>query len=269
MQSRPTFYELVREGEGVPVDGWDFSWFAGRASEQRPPWAYQRLISARIAAATAVLDIDTGGGEVLAGIELAPPLLVATESWQPNIEVARRNLHPLGATVVKVEPGAALPFADGRFDLIVSRHPIATRWGEVARLLAPAGTFLAQEVGEGSVRGLTEFLMGPQPPDDTRSTTRAVAAAEAAGLEVVDLQHASLRMEFHDIAAVVVFLRKVIWIVPGFTVDRYRARLEHLHRQIEATGTFVAHSTRFLIEARKPSYASSAFTAARSSSPPA
>ena len=48
------------------------------------------------------------------------------------------------------------------------------------------------------------------------------------------------------------FLRKVIWIVPGFTADRYRARLHDLHLQIEATGAFVAHSTRFLIEARKP-----------------
>ncbi len=30
-------------------------------------------------------------------------------------------------------------------------------------------------------------------------------------------------MEFDDIAAVVHFLRKVIWIVPGFTVDAYNA----------------------------------------------
>jgi len=252
MQSRPTFDELIREGERVPVDGWDFSWFAGRATEQRPAWAYQQLISARIAAASAVLDIDTGGGEVLAGIAHAPPLLVATESWPPNVEVARRNLQHLGATVIEVELDATLPFPDGSFDLIVSRHPIATRWGEVARLLAPAGTFLAQEVGVGSVRELSEFVLGPRPPDDTRSTARAVAAAEGAGLEVIDVRHASLRMEFHDVAAVVVFLRKVIWIVPGFTVDRYRARLEDLHRCIEATGAFVAHSTRFLIEARKP-----------------
>jgi hypothetical protein len=94
--------------------------------------------------------------------------------------------------------------------------------------------------------------MGPQTRNDARSTARAVAADEGAGLEVVDLQQASLRMEFHDVAAVIVFLRKVIWIVPGFTVERYRERLEDLHRRIEARGAFVAHSTRFLIEARKP-----------------
>jgi hypothetical protein len=59
-------------------------------------------------------------------------------------------------------------------------------------------------------------------------------------------------MEFSDLGAVVYFLRKVIWIVPGFTVERYRERLLDLHRRIEADGVFVAHSTRTLVEARKP-----------------
>lgn len=60
-----------------------------------------------------------------------------------------------------------------------------------------------------------------------------------------------LRMEFFDIGAIVYFLRKVIWTVPDFTVDRYRERLRELHKQIEAEGKFVANSSRVLIEARK------------------
>ena len=94
--------------------------------------------------------------------------------------------------------------------------------------------------------------MGPQPVSDARSPQRAAAGAAAAGLDVVEVQRASLRMEFHDIAAVVHFLRKVIWIVPGFTVDRYRAQLGLLHQRIEARGPFVAWAERYLIEARKP-----------------
>ncbi len=42
------------------------------------------------------------------------------------------------------------------------------------------------------------------------------------------------------------------WIVPGFTVDRYRHRLAELHDRIQADGPFVAHAQRFLVEARKP-----------------
>ncbi len=45
---------------------------------------------------------------------------------------------------------------------------------------------------------------------------------------------------------------KVVWIVPGFSVARYRTELRALHDQISADGSYVAHSYRFLIEARKP-----------------
>ncbi|MET9419415.1 MULTISPECIES: class I SAM-dependent methyltransferase [unclassified Streptomyces] len=247
-----TFEDLVAEGEAVPTEGWDFSWFAGRATEQRPSWGYAKLLAERVPKAEAVLDIQTGGGEVLASIPAAPPVLAATESWPPNLEIARRNLARLGATVVHVGDSADLPYPPAHFDLVVSRHPVSTRWDEVHRVLRPGGTYLSQAVGDGSVRELTDFLMGPQPVDPSRSPFTTVTAAEAAGLDVVDLRQEALRMEFHDIAAVVHFLRKVIWIVPGFTVDAYRDRLASLHDFIERHGPFVAHSNRLLIEARRP-----------------
>ena len=255
-----TFEELVTEGSQVPVDGWDFSWFEGRATEERPPWGYARLVGERMAAlaaepGTAALDLQTGGGEVLASIPAAPPVLVATECWPPNIEIARRNLAPLAAQVVPIDDELDdLPFQDVSFDLVVSRHPVGVRWDEVARVLKPRGTYLSQDVGEGSVGELTEFMMGPQPPDEgpTRDPKWSVLDAREAGLEVVDLREFRGRMEFKDIAAVVHFLRKVIWIVPGFTVEAYADKLRALHEQIKETGPFAATSVRFLIEARKP-----------------
>jgi hypothetical protein len=39
--------------------------------------------------------------------------------------------------------------------------------------------------------------------------------------------------------------------VPGFTVERYADTLRALHDRIQSDGPFVAHSSRFLIEARK------------------
>jgi SAM-dependent methyltransferase len=247
-----TFEELVAEGEAAPVEGWDFSWFEGRASEERPPWGYARLMGERMAGARAALDIQTGGGEVLASIPRPPAILAATESWRPNLPIARRNLRPLGALVVEAADGGALPFAGGTFDLVVSRHPTVTVWDEIARVLRPGGAYLSQQVGAGSNRELTDFMMGPQPVGEGRGTRRAVALAEAAGLRVVDLRQRALRVVFHDVGAVVHFLRKVVWTVPDFTVARYRDRLAALHRRIQERGPFLAHSQRFLIEARKP-----------------
>jgi SAM-dependent methyltransferase len=253
MSASSTFEELVAEGESVPVEGWDFAWFEGRATEERPSWGYARMMAKRMADVSSALDIQTGGGEVLAEIQHPPGLLAATESWPPNLAVAARHLGPLGASVLAVGDDGDLPFADASFDLVVSRHPTVTRWDEVGRVLIPDGTYLAQHVGAGTVHELTDFMMGPQQVNEARRTERAVAAAEAAGLVVVDLRHESLRTVFYDIGAVVHFLRKVIWIVPGFTVDDYRQRLAELHERIVTEGSFVAHAQRFLIEARRPS----------------
>ncbi|MDP9844639.1 class I SAM-dependent methyltransferase [Streptosporangium lutulentum] len=251
METR-TFEELVAEAESVSVEGWDFSWLDGRATEERPSWGYSRLVGERMAHALAALDIQTGGGELLAGLPRLPALTVATESWPPNIALATARLRPRGVVVVADDDEPRLPFGDGVFDLVISRHPVTTWWKEIARVLQPGGAYFSQQVGPASVGELTEFFLGPQPPGSGRDPERARAEAKAAGLEVIDLRLESLRAVFHDVGAVIYFLRKVIWIVPGFTVDRYRLELRTLHDRIQAEGPFVVHTTRFLIEARKP-----------------
>ncbi|MCX4764692.1 class I SAM-dependent methyltransferase [Streptomyces sp. NBC_01275] len=255
---RPTFEELLAEGAAVPTDGWDFSWFEGRASEARPTWGYAVSLAGRLAGGSAVLDVQTGGGEVLdfalgRVAPEAPGLVVATEGWPANVAKATALLRPRGVAVVASPEDAPLPFADGAFDLVASRHPVRPLWGEITRVLRPGGTYFAQHVGPRSVFELVEYFLGPQPEagSSARHPDRERADAEAAGLEVVDLRAERLRVEFHDVAAVVHFLRKVVWMVPGFTVAAYRPRLRALHEQIEAEGPFVAHSARHLFEARR------------------
>ncbi|QHC26461.1 methyltransferase domain-containing protein [Streptomyces sp. GS7] len=249
-----SFEELVAEADAVSVAGWDFSWLAGRATEQRPSWGYQRQLGERLARASAALDIQTGGGEVLAGAGAFPRVMAATESWPPNIARATALLHPLGAVVVADEDEPPLPFGDAAFDLVASRHPVTVWWDEIARVLRPGGTYFSQQVGPASVFELVEYFLGPQPEEVRRARhpDSARRDARAAGLDVVDVRAESLRTEFFDIGAVVYFLRKVVWMVPGFAVDHYRDRLRELDALIRREGAFVAHTTRFLIEARKP-----------------
>jgi SAM-dependent methyltransferase len=248
------FEELTAEADAVEVTGWDFSWLDGRATEERPPWGYQKLMGEKIGRAALTLDIQTGGGEVLAGVpQRASKAMVATESWPPNITRAQENLRGKGVVVVADEDEPPLPFADGTFDLVTCRHPVAAHWDEVARVLAPGGTYFSQQVGPDSGHEIYDFFLGPQPLGQSgREPELARAEAEAAGLEAVDLRTAELRMEFFDVGAMVYFLRKVIWFVEDFTVGKYRDRLYALHEQIQTDGAFVACSRRFLIEARKP-----------------
>ena len=248
-----SFEELITEADAVDVTGWDFSWLDGRATEERPPWGYQKLMGEKIGRAALTLDIQTGGGEVLAGVpQRAGKAMVATESWPPNIKRAQENLRGKGVVVVADEDQPPLPFADGTFDLVTSRHPVVAHWDEIARVLVPGGTYFSQQVGPDSGHEVYDFFLGSRPLGQSdREPGLARARAEKAGLEVVDLRTAELRMEFFDVGAMVYFLRKVIWFVPDFTVAKYLDRLQALHDQIQANGPFIAHSRRFLIEARK------------------
>jgi len=255
METESRFDRLLDEGNTEPVEGWDFSWFNGRATEARPSWKYFEGLSERISAANAVLDVQTGGGEryaeILRNLFVRPRHLAATESWPPNIEIARRGLEPLGVSVREVSDTESFPFEDESFDLICSRHPTFTHWPEIARVLQLDGTYYSQQIGAGTNFELTEFMMGPQPASETQRVDRAISSATSAGLQVIGVQEESLPVAFFDIAAVVYFLRKVIWTVPDFSTDKYRERLKQLHAQIEEDGSFISHSRRYLIEAKK------------------
>ena len=247
-----TFEELVAEGSAVPVEGWDFSWFDGRATEERPPWGYAHLMGERMAGAASALDVQTGGGEVLATVARPPALLVATESWPPNVALARARPAPAGCPLVAVADAPALPFADASFDLVTSRHPVVVLWEEIARVLRPGATYLSQQIGAGSNRELTDFIMGPQRVNQDRSPERARVAAAAAGLEVVRLEACALRVEFFDVAAVVHFLRKVPWTVPGFTRRRLRRPAPPHARADHARGRVRVHRPTTPRRARRP-----------------
>jgi hypothetical protein len=60
-----SFEELVAEANDAPVRGWNFAWLEGRASEERPGWHYSELVAERMATASTMLDLETGGGEML------------------------------------------------------------------------------------------------------------------------------------------------------------------------------------------------------------
>src|SRR5262245_11289166 len=116
---QPTFDELLEEGSAVDVSGWDFSWFEGRATEGRPPWAYQRLLASRLNGVADLLDLQTGGGEVLAGAlrmsGARPRSVSATESWAPNLAIAAQALAPWDGHVLGCE-NDQIPLPDGSVD---------------------------------------------------------------------------------------------------------------------------------------------------------
>jgi SAM-dependent methyltransferase len=237
-----TYEQLVGEALAVPLRGWDFSWLEGRAVSGSPSWSYPDLARQAIAKATSVVDIDTGGGELLT--ELAPlPRTVATEGWQPD--VARERLAPLGVEVRHQETG--IPAEAAEFDLILNRHGRFDA-AEAARVLRPGGVVLTQQVGGGNNVELNEALRAPVKRGATCADT--VDALERNGFTIVTAQEEWPEFVLHDIGAVVFQLRAVAWQIPDFSVERYDTALRALDAKMTVDGRFVAHDHRYLIEAR-------------------
>lgn len=220
--------------------------------EERPTWRYFDLVAERAADVATLLELQVGAGTMISALPAVPPVTVGTEGYGPNVGEAARRLRARRAHLVWADAERRLPFRCGAFELIVSRHPTVTPWSEVARVLRPGGSYLSQQVGPHSLRDLTEFLMGPQPLGSRRDPELLRRLAEEAGLVVTTLRHERPRTSFFDIGAIVYFLRLVVWIVPGFSVDAYRDRLMALHDKIESDGGFHTTASRLLIEARRP-----------------
>jgi SAM-dependent methyltransferase len=243
--------ELVAAAMAAPVEGWDFGWLAGRAEGSDPSWSYRDFARGYIARTDVLLDVDTGGGELLASLGPLPQYTWATEGWPPNIPVARRRLEPLGVIVLPAEMGT-LPLPDESVGLILNRHGRLVA-SEVRRVLRPGSVLLTQQVGSEDCADLNE-LLGASPAHAPGSHTARTAgkALSAAGLHVADVREEHPVLTFYDVGAVVYQLRLVAWQIPDFDPKRYDVPLRRLHQRIGAEGRLEVHSHRFLIIAERP-----------------
>ncbi len=242
---------LVADAMAAPAEGWDFSWMAGRAEGSDPSWSYRDLARAHITRADRMLDVDTGGGEMLSSLGPLPHYTWATEGWPPNIPVARRRLEPLGVTVVQADSGT-LPVADESVDLVLNRHGYLEA-PEVRRVLRPGGVLFTQQVGSEDCADLNQILEAP--PAYAHGRWNAQAAGNeltAAGLHLADAREERPAFIFYDVGAVVYHLRLVSWQIANFDPVRYDAPLRRLHQRISEDGHIEFHAHRFLITARRP-----------------
>ena len=238
--------------EQQPFAGWDFSHLDGRMLEEQAPWSYSSRAAALMRQAGSVIDLGTGGGERLLKLRADwPRRVVATEEYPPNIRLSTARLAPLGVRVVEVRltDHDPMPFADGEFDLVLNRHA-AFNAGEVARILAPGGVFLTQQVhGLWAADLMAVFGAKPQWPDATPQ--KYAPQLQTAGLTIVDLQEWSGHLAFTDVGAIVYYLKAVPWLVPGFSVATHGQSLLDLQHRLDNGERLAFVARKYLLEAHK------------------
>ncbi len=252
-----SFEEYADEATSWSFSGWDFSVFNDRIINEPEPWDYSKMAKELSGKAGSMLDIGTGGGEVLSTLGPFPSMTCATEGFPPNVPVASKRLTPLGIHLVQtycdenwraVQHGN-MPFSSNSAQLIVDRHESFVASG-IERILKPGGTFLTQQVGNLHRHELNDFLNAPQKTPNW-NLKEAMRQVSSAGLTVTSSGEARFMAVFRDIGAVIGYLRMAPWQIMDFEISLYRERLVELDRQIRKNGGFETYNHIFFVKAEK------------------
>jgi SAM-dependent methyltransferase len=228
--------------------GWSFEDLGVVDVDPPPVFDYVAVAREHAASAQRVLDVGTGGGEVysriIAGVGAR---CVASEEWHVNAPVARDRLRSLGVEVVHAS-SERTPWRDASFDLMLSRHEAIDPL-EVARVVAPGGTFITRQVAKEHWQELWEFF-----PDKTVWPDHFVLyrkGLEAAGFEVTTEYH-TWRAAYPNIGAVAYMLLVAPWELPGFDPVRDVDRLLALEDTYGDERGIVLTLAAYLMVARRP-----------------
>lgn len=197
-----------REEKIAHIKGWDFSHIDGKYDEENDlPWDYKNIVSQYLKDDMELLDYDTGGGEFLLSLNHPFEKTSATEGFQPNVELCREKLLPLGVNFKECCNPADIPYDSETFDMIINRHG-AFDARELCRLLKKDGIFVTQQVGGDNDRDLVEMVLpGTKSLFSHLRLKEQIKVFEKAGFQIVRAEEAYRPIKFYDIGAFVWFAR--------------------------------------------------------------
>lgn len=241
-----------KEEDVAHIHGWDFSHIYGRYEEEMDlPWDYEKIVKQYLKDEMKILDYDTGGGEFLLSLKHPFQNTAATEGYEPNVELCKETLLPLGIDFKACDNPANIPFADESFDMIINRHGDFNA-KEIYRLLKKGGLFITEQVGEDNDRDLVEMVLPDTPkPFPGLNLKEQKKVFEAAGFQLIEEAEAYRPIKFFDVGAFVWFAHIIEWEFPDFSVDKCFEHLLKMQKVVEEEGFVEGTIHRYLLVTRK------------------
>lgn len=241
-----------KEENVAHIHGWDFSHIHGRYEEETDfPWNYEKIIKQYLHDDMNILDYDTGGGEFLLSLKHPFHRTAATEGYQPNVELCKERLLPLGIDFKACNSPTNIPFENESFDIIINRHG-AFNAKELYRLLKKGGIFITEQVGGDNDRDLVEMVLpNAERPFPYLNLKEQKKVFEDVGFHIIEAAEAYRPIRFYDVGAFVWFAHVIEWEFPEFSVDRCFEYLLEMQRMIEDKGQIEGTIHRYLIVAKK------------------
>lgn len=236
----------------IGMKGWNFSHLDGRWFNEKLPWDYRTLVLKYLHDHDMLLDMGTGGGELLSSFHHLDSLTAVTEAWQPNIELLQQTLQPRGVKVYPVTNADELTVEDGSIDIMTNSHD-AFNPMTVFNKLKPKGLFITEQVGATNNFSLSQFLLPDyQPAFPENTLLNTMNGFQQAGFNILLEQQAFSEMKFFDVGAIVYYASIIPWEFPNFDVNHCFSKLLDLQRMINCQGSVSTHEDRFVMIAQRP-----------------
>lgn len=240
-----------KQEDNIKISGWDFSHIAALWDFPEPPWIYKLLVKSYLKDTDILLDMGTGGGEVLLTFNHPHKNTYVTEAYVPNFELCKKTLSPLGITVAQTFIDDKLPFDAEYFDFIINRHE-SFDLSEVNRVLKHNGYFFTQQVGNQNCSELELILNDEGDTHGPNHTIENYAKTLTQyGFQIIIKDEAKFPVKFFDVEAVIFYSKACPWNIPNFSVETHFDKLYKIQREIDQNGFLQVTGHRFLLASRK------------------
>lgn len=231
--------------------GWDFSHLAHRWYNEQLPWNYPEIVKQHLKNTDQLLDTGTGDAELLLSFGHPYDHTAVTETWQPNIDLLKKKLAPLGIQLYASRQENDMPNVSNNFDVITNSHD-GLNLASIVRCLKTDGLFITEQVGATNNYSLSSFLADNYVPAYPQNTLVEVASNFVErGFQILQSDVAYPKIRFYDVGALVYYATIISWEFPAFSVSKCQTQLKQLQNIIDQTGFIESNEDRFLLVAKK------------------
>lgn len=241
------FYDKV--GKSI---GWDFS--KVKCTSEDLPWDFYNEVTKVCKKSDLLLDIGTGGGEAVLSIADSALLLIGIDLSTGMIETATKNAvksHIPNVRFLQMD-SEQLVFPETFFDVVSSRHSPFNA-NEIAKVLAPGGIFLTQQVSEHDKLNIKEAFGRGQAFGKKNGTLKDQYIMELKKAGFTDIQTFEGNVsEYYQTPEDLLFLLKHTPIIPNFGhIESDFQVLQQFIKDNQTDKGIKTNSGRFMIIARK------------------
>lgn len=244
--------EYLQKEESKTITGWDFSYLDNRWESEELPWDYLKIVKKYLKPRDNLLDIGTGGGEVLLTLNHPYENITVTEGYKPNYELCLKRLAPKGIKVLNyVGDEIFKEIKNNQFDIIINRHESYNEQ-ELYRILKPNGIFITQQVGAFNNKELASFFDESHVDSFPEMTLeKSIQRLQENGFEIIKSKEYFPILKFYDLGAIAYFAKIIEWEFINFSVKENIDKFMLLQDELNRNGYISSKEHRFMIVCKK------------------